>query len=54
MKTNLSFRKESIQTSSSASEAMSPSLAGLMQNQGPRQAHDQHRPAITTLQTITQ
>ena len=51
MNNRLSFRKESIQRSSTESEAMSHSLAGLMQDQGPRQARDQRKLAITTILT---
>jgi len=54
MNNSLSFRKESIQISSSESAGMRHSLAGMMQDQGSRQARDQHRPAITTILTITQ
>lgn len=54
MTTNLSFRKESIQRSSSESEGMRRSLAGLPEEQGPRQARDQRWPTLTTSLTITQ
>ncbi len=50
----LSFRKESIQRSSSESGVMSHSLAGLVRDQGPRQARDQRWPTLTTSLTITQ
>ena len=52
MNNSLSFRKESIQMSSSESAAMKQSLAGLMQGQG--QARDPQRNIITTQLTITQ
>lgn len=48
MNNSLSFRKESIQISSSESAGMKQSLAGLMQEQGPRQARDQRWPTLTT------
>ncbi len=54
MNNGLSFRKESIQLASSESEGMRTSLAGLIQDQGSRQARDQRKLAITTILTITQ
>ena len=51
MNNSLSFRKESIQISSSQSAGLRNSLAGLMQDQGPRQADDQRWPTLTV--TIT-
>ncbi|MBL0312774.1 MAG: hypothetical protein IPP78_08685 [Holophagaceae bacterium] len=54
MNNSLSFRKESIQRSSSESMSLGRSLAGLVQDQGPRQPRDPQRPAITTILTITQ
>jgi hypothetical protein len=54
MNTTLSFRKESIQRSSSESEAMRVSLAGLPEAQGLRNAREQRWPTLTTSLTITQ
>lgn len=51
MNNSLSFRKESIQRSSSQSEALSHSFAGHLQDQGPRQTRDQRWPTLTV--TIT-
>jgi len=54
MNNSLSFRKESIQISSSQSAGLRHSLAGLMQDQGSRQADDQRWPTISTSITVTQ
>lgn len=51
MNTNLSFRKESIQRSSSESKGMRHSLAGLPLDQGLRQTCEQRQPSLTTTLT---
>ncbi len=48
MNGSLSFRKESIQRSSSASETMSQA----QEAQGPRAAHDQRPISLSTLLTL--
>jgi hypothetical protein len=50
MNSSLSFRKESIQRSSSASETLSHALEA----QGPRAASEQRRFSITVTYTATQ
>lgn len=54
MNNSLSFHKESIQISSSESAGLRHSIAGLMQDQGPRNAGDKWVPISTTTVTITQ
>ncbi|MBL0210364.1 MAG: hypothetical protein IPQ13_05550 [Holophagaceae bacterium] len=54
MNNSLSFRKESIQRSSSESQSLSHPLAGIRLDQGARQGREPQRPAITTILTITQ
>ena len=54
MNNSLSFRKESIQMSSSESMGLRNSLAGLMRDQGPRNAGDKWVPISTTSVSITQ
>jgi hypothetical protein len=49
MNSRLSFRKESIQRSSNASETLSHALEA----QGQRAAHDQPRISITVISTLT-
>ncbi len=54
MNNSLSFRKESIQMSSSESAGLRHSLAGLMRDQGPRNAGDKWVPILTTSFTVTE
>ena len=54
MNNSLSFRKESIQISSSQSAGLRNSLAGLMQDQGSRNAGDKWVPILTTSATVTE
>ena len=48
MKTTLSYRKESIQQSSHASEALNQSAKEFTAGQGSRRAHDQRPITLTT------
>ena len=49
MNSSLSFRKESIQRSSNASETLNHAPAGFPEAQGPRAAHEQRPISISTL-----
>lgn len=54
MNSSLSFRKESIQRSSSASETLSHAPAGFTEAQGPKAARDQRPISLTVIFTATQ
>ena len=54
MNSSLSFRKESIQRSSSASETLNHAPAGFTEAQGPKAARDQRPISLTVIFTATQ
>ena len=54
MNTSLSFRKESIQRSSNASEALNHPANDFAPGPGPKHARDQRPITLTTTLTITQ
>ena len=49
----LSFRKESIQRSSSGSAAIQPPQTAALSAHGVKAAHDPRKPGITTILTLT-